>query len=327
MPCFFITSGFLFSLSYLDNAKRFVVRKFKSLWWPYAKWTLIFILFHNIFAKLGFHSSVYALPDICQHSIGALLMMWEEQMGGTFWFLKALLFASLLSFAWLKIFGSGIGSVLMYVVVLISANILLAKLRLSYYYLTDLNLLATVYFSVGILLKRICCYIDIIQMKIRYMLLFGLIVICFLVGMQFNTTIDMSNAYDVSTLPYLFVSMGISCSLILICMRIPIEYTIYISRIGNRSLDIMIFHFLAFKIVSLWIIMYYSHPISMMSKFPVISQGNQYTWILYSSIGIIGSLWIAMAIEYIRKSLKSVMSRAIRCVKNLYLSIAYPVNI
>lgn len=60
-----------------------------------------------------------------------------------------------------------------------------------------------------------------------------------------------------------------------------------LSFIGNNTLEILTWHFLSFKIVSLSLISIYGLPMAHLSEFPVIeSLSMQGWWVLYTIIGI-----------------------------------------
>lgn len=56
MSLFFFITGYLLKLDYAQGwseAKTFVVKRFKRLWYPYVKFGFIFILLHNLFCFLN----------------------------------------------------------------------------------------------------------------------------------------------------------------------------------------------------------------------------------------------------------------------------------
>ena len=52
MPCFFFISGYLLNDKYLTNLKTGLWRKIKGSYYPFVKWSVIFLLLHNDPAKL-----------------------------------------------------------------------------------------------------------------------------------------------------------------------------------------------------------------------------------------------------------------------------------
>ncbi len=107
MPLFFIASGWFFSERSLDNKREYAQKKVKGLYIPYLKWSLIFLLLHNIFftigllnSQYGYHGSVerwYQLNDFISHFLDiCFLMTGYDSMLGTYWFMRSLFVASLL---------------------------------------------------------------------------------------------------------------------------------------------------------------------------------------------------------------------------------------
>lgn len=97
MPLFFFVSGYLFNIKYLQNGVTFIKKKFKSLYIPFVKWSLIFLLLHNLLTSLNIYGLEYDLNDFKSKIIGIFTMTASEQMLGGFWFLKQLLYASVIS--------------------------------------------------------------------------------------------------------------------------------------------------------------------------------------------------------------------------------------
>ena len=59
MPLFFITAGYFFSTKYLNDEKGFIVKRFKGLYIPFLKWSIFFLLLHNVFFKLDIINDKY----------------------------------------------------------------------------------------------------------------------------------------------------------------------------------------------------------------------------------------------------------------------------
>ena len=49
MPLFFIASGYFFEMKNLENKKDYLKRKIRGIYFPYLKWSVIFLLLHNLF--------------------------------------------------------------------------------------------------------------------------------------------------------------------------------------------------------------------------------------------------------------------------------------
>lgn len=58
MPCFFVCSGFLFKEKYFFEPGQYIFNKIKGLWWPFVKWSFIFLFLHNLFAKIHIYDKM-----------------------------------------------------------------------------------------------------------------------------------------------------------------------------------------------------------------------------------------------------------------------------
>ena len=67
--------------------------------------------------------------------------------------------------------------------------------------------------------------------------------------------------------------------------------------IGKNTLNILIFHFISFKLVSLGIIMANGEPFERLAEFPVLTLHNNFMWILYTIIGVAMPLLIGKVMK------------------------------
>lgn len=108
MPLFFFISGYFFNIPCsLGDARHKLARKIKGLYIPYVKWSLLFLLFHNLFwdigiynGSYGYHGNVfttYTLADYLKRFFHVVYTMDKhEPLLGGFWFLKVLLLSSII---------------------------------------------------------------------------------------------------------------------------------------------------------------------------------------------------------------------------------------
>lgn len=104
MPIFFISSGYFFKESWFARKKEYTQRKLKNLYLPYLKWSVIFLLLHNVFFHLGIINASYGNDDgVCSHlytwqeglrHLGNIVFRMDQHEGfllGAYWFLRTLL--------------------------------------------------------------------------------------------------------------------------------------------------------------------------------------------------------------------------------------------
>ena len=108
MPLFFVASGWFFSERNLDDCRNFAVRKIKSIYCPYWKWCVIFLLLHNVcysvgilnssFGANGYVSHLYSVKDMAVYALNFTFRMtnYEGFLLGAYWFVRSLLWGSLL---------------------------------------------------------------------------------------------------------------------------------------------------------------------------------------------------------------------------------------
>lgn len=108
MPVFFMAAGYFFAERYLDQPWQFVVRRVKGLYVPFVKWSLFFLVIHNLMFALGILNEQYGNwsggvthpysgRDMLQRAVHIIFSMggYDEFLAGAFWFFRALLLASL----------------------------------------------------------------------------------------------------------------------------------------------------------------------------------------------------------------------------------------
>lgn len=102
MPCFFFISGWLLNDRYITDLKTGLIQKTKGSYYPFVKWTLIFLLFHNVFASMHIYENSYSWQTFMERIVRAFTMTGSEQLLGGFWFLISLFWASMISLLFLS---------------------------------------------------------------------------------------------------------------------------------------------------------------------------------------------------------------------------------
>lgn len=117
---------------------------------------------------------------------------------------------------------------------------------------------------------------------------------------------------NMTSLPlYVIGSCVISFAVISVIRKVPdCLLSRKIAVVGNFTLDILVWHFLAFKVVSYLIIKLHDLPIEHMGDFPIISEYSHIYWPLYAIAGIGLSLMMGHI-------LRKIESRFIPLVENL----------
>jgi len=108
VPVFFLCSGYFFNTRYLSDERTFIKHRVRGLYVPFVKWSVFFLIFHNLFFKLGILSEhfgnaaggvthPFTWTQFSQHLWNIFLTMsgYDVFLLGAFWFFRALLVSSL----------------------------------------------------------------------------------------------------------------------------------------------------------------------------------------------------------------------------------------
>ena len=281
MPCFFIISGMLLSDKYFDHISLFIRKRIKGLYIPFVKWSIIFLLFHNLFAKLYIYDNLYTFHNFTDKIIHIITLTGSEQLLGGFWFLKELLYGSIIGF--LAILCTRkfhlFSTIAMVCIFLILA---FAQSECPYKIPTIGNktYLATSYFILGYLIKSSHIF------NSKNLVLFLMVSIVFLLTPYLYT--GNMDTTGIGILYYFPLSL-LGCLLTInISKRLENNGKVckIISSIGQATLYILIFHFISFKIVTLLLILMERLAIKHLSDFPVLDTYSRYSWFFYSIVGI-----------------------------------------
>ena len=314
MPLFFIVSGYCFKEKYLHEPISFVWKRIKGLWWPYVKWGLLFLLFHNVFIHLNIYGELckqhlYSQSEYLMQIENIFFHMYNtEPFPGGFWFVRALfwgsliayfiikggeIFAKFLSFYYKKIcvWGGGAFSLLLWGLI----NYL--HITFTTFYIGPTELMAATFFIVGHNLAiwgvpRFSPWLCIIA--------FGIMV----VNSFYNLIDSQGPFYETQRIvPYMITAvMGTWCVYSLPWQQLKGIVSRLMEYVGNHTLAILTWHFLCFKFISLVIITFYGLPIERMSEIPALHEYTNRGWfILYFLVGMVFPLLLVMVKNKIKE--------------------------
>lgn len=307
MPCFFLITGFLYKEKYLEDVKVFIVRKINGLYIPFVKYSLIFLLLHNIFYHLHLYNNSYTLSEFITRILKILTLTGSEQLLGGFWFLKELLYASVISilfFKFISIVGIKLNkrgllvSCILFLILAYIASISPIKIPT----IGSKTLLATSYFIAGHLLR----ILNLREYNNICVAICGFAAV-FIASFFIKGGIDVKGN---AIFPYFAVSIIGSISTIYLSKSIVGKWGAHaVDCIGKNTFYILTFHFISFKIISYIIIQLNDWPINRLSEFPVLNDNNAYLWILYTITGVTIPLIIKRLIDIIEESFKSLYNK------------------
>lgn len=319
MPLFFLASGYCFKEEYIYDISKFINKRIKRIWWPYVKWMILFILLHNIFFHLNILNDMYGLPDrhsslyspneIITHCIRAAIFDSSEDLLGGFWFLKSLFWGSFIFYVLItaakrlqlkktiKFPFLHVGFMLL----LISWLLSIEYREFTVLHISSWDFHAAFFIWCGFAYKKVHWECD-----IRLTVLFGItsIIIGVLYWPCSMTDITFTHFLPFTITAILSTWMCFSiCRLVhLYIWKYPFSLFQGIFRfIGDNTMTILTWHFLSFKLVSLFLIIKHSLPIEQLAEYPVIKMFDSgFVWIAYSCVGLFIPLLLAVLNKYIK---------------------------
>lgn len=314
MPLFFFISGYCFKDSHLENFRNYAQKRFSRIYITFVKWGLIFLLLHNVFYYFniyndlygfeGVTSQLYSLSDYLKKTFLILFCLsGNEQLLGGYWFLHTMFFASFIFYGLLKLKMPVVGGI---VALLLSTLMYFRGIPVINIYCGAKEFLAVACMIAGYLYKSYS--IEKFADKHSAYVILACASLLILGSVYWKG--EMLDMEWTHTIPY-FISAIAGSIIVMKFSRLLAEKTRwlsnFISNIGNKTLQILTWHFLCFKLVSLIIIAYYGLPVEQLAEFPVINPYNvQGWWVLYAVVGVAVPV---IATTYTDKLLKVISSR------------------
>lgn len=319
MAIFFIASGYCFkeknSQSFLE-VKKFVIRRFKGLWFPYVLWMSIFSILNNFFIKINVYTNNKLLLDYCSNChlidywtvkdmvkniLKSFLLHGSTQMGAAFWFIATLMGISvsycLIDFI-LKIFFRG--EIILLLQGIVSATFLFTGFVMSIYSIEcgGLDRILSFYslFYLGIFIRNIKIMNN--NTKMNCMISFVIL----LIGNNLGSIALNENQY---MNPFYLIVVSLAGWFFLYGISDFFKKNSFLKKIivcvGRNSLAIVILHFLSFKIINLIAVVFADLPYCLIAAFPVLCRGGAW-WFAYSVVGV----FIPVLASIFWKKMKSV---------------------
>ncbi len=313
MPLFFFLSGYCFKQSHLDDFRNYARKRISKIYIPFVKWALIFLLLHNLFFHLNIYNDVYGfngetsqlygISDYLKKSVFILFCLsGNEQLLGGYWFLHTMFFASFIFYGLLKLKKPVVGGL---IALLLSVLLFYRGIPIVNIYCGPKELFAASCMMAGYLYKSY--RIDNLADRHKAYVIPVCILLLILGSVYWHG--EMLDMKWTHTVPY-FMSAMAGSILVLMVSKYLVSKTHYlsdlISMIGNRTIEILTWHFLCFKIVSLVIIKCHSLPVEHLAEFPVMTPYNVHGWwICYLVIGVAVPVLGAICSEKFRKLIRN----------------------
>jgi fucose 4-O-acetylase-like acetyltransferase len=302
MPLFFFLSGYCFKAYYFDHKKEYLKKRLKSLYLPYVKWAIVFLLLHNIFFRLNIYnpyygiegepSVLYPVSEFIRRALRiGLVMDSQEWLLGGYWFFRDLLVASFISLFALKI----IKRENLLIAILLIVSIVLKYIDIHPSEIVSRFFLDSAFFVTGYQIRK-----NITLIESRLYLAWP----CLLIVILGSALSPASLAYfEWWQIPHFYVCAFAGSIMALLFSKwlsgISLERLkrsmVYI---GNNTIPILTLHLLCFKAVSLLIIVLRGYSILRIAEFPTIADAPGF-WILYLFVGLMIPIGISLIINKI----------------------------
>ena len=314
MPLFFITAGYFFSLKYLNDEATFVKKRVKGLYWPFVKWAVFFLIIHNWMFDLGILNETfgneaggvthpYSWHQIQQNlwTIITAMAGYDAFLCGAFWFFRGLFVASILYLiiykVVLKVLPSRAAASAPYIICLLM--LLLCGWK-TYEGLRVINLvqggyrdmMGCFFFGCGFIFRRFVDAYHKATNRVYVSLPMTLVcaVVVFLFSKYLTANMNWRSTYtQFLSLPIpalLGFMMTYNISRWIDCTKGWVKK--FLVYTGDHTLNIFIFHIIAYKVVSLIKIWYYGLDPRQIGCHMVIHDYSQQDlfWILYTIAGV-----------------------------------------
>lgn len=306
MPLFFITAGYFFGRRNADNPWEFCRRRFKGLYVPMVKWSLVWLLLHNIFHHAGILNEKfgnweggvthpYTLADGANRAVQIFTQMggYDEFMAGAFWFFRGLLVASVLFLVFFRVADSRTQLKEPWHIALLICGGALLFTAAHIYLGFKINALpgggwreiwGLFFFGIGVVYRRW-------ESKVAdnpVAALMCLLLIVMAGSLHWSGMNNVGRYRDLWTLPLTGIAGFI---MVHYTSRVIARRGSWLSRllvfIGDNTLYILVFHIISFKVVSAVKIWWYGLDPAQIGCHMVIHdyQGDWF-WIAYSIAGV-----------------------------------------
>ena len=326
MAVFFIASGYC-EYGKTLNAKEFVAKKIKSLWIPFAVYNGVFTLLNNLFCTIGIYSTdasildiasgqqvshIYSVQEMLRVFIKNIFFLNEPQMGGASWFLKTMFTVQIFYLvvylmckkSGRKIFAYFIA--LLYVVIagFISSLSVDLPFRLHAFFA------AYTTFSLGLFLKKWKMYESFYINKITPIISLALLLL-----MSNYGKIEMIDGKITNPIFFTVCSITGWSLLLSIARCSTVKIKRFFGFVNRFAIEILLLHFLAFKIITAIYILTTGSSWEMLALFPVIPVLGEKYWFLYTLVGVFFPVLFGIAMTKTRLALLLMIDKNFKRMK------------
>lgn len=307
MPLFFITAGYFFSRRSASQPWDFCRKRFKGLYIPMVKWSLIWLLLHNVFHHWGLLNETYgnwengvthpyALKEMVSRTVQIFTSMagYDEFMAGAFWFFRGLLVASIVYLILFRLMDSRDNDRPEWHIAVMICLAAVAFTACHIYFGFKVSVIPNgawretwgiFFFGIGVVYRR---WEPAVVKGGVWLALGCLLLICFAGTQHWSGMNNVGRYRDLWSLPLTGIAgfTTVHFTSKIIARREGILKRL-LTFIGDNTLYILVLHIISFKAVSLWKISWYGLDWRQIGCHMVIHdhQGDWF-WVAYSIAGV-----------------------------------------
>jgi fucose 4-O-acetylase-like acetyltransferase len=294
MPLFFILSGFFFKDKYLDKPLSFLFSRLKRLYIPYVLNGLRLFFVFVCISYLVKERTGFSFLGGLKYCLLIISGLGSAPFAGAMWFLRALFIVSFI-FIFLKwIISKIVGDKKKKIILFLSVvGFLIIGYKTQLPYNISSSFVALFFYYIGYLYSKN-------KNQVIMNIYIVLLALAILLYATFTNSVDL--AYNTYTSIWLFILSSVSGTYIIVYVSEKIKQNYILEYMGQKSLSIMLFHFLSFVTINVVVVVFYDLPIEKVLAYPTIIDYNWW-WILYSVMGVLGSLFINKWLTVFEKKL------------------------
>lgn len=304
MPLFFMASGYFFSPSKADEPWTFVGQRFRGFYLPFLKWSLFFLLMHNLLFMTGILTSVsdkglYSFDAIVNRVNLLVFTMsgYEPHLLGAAWFMRALLLVnllfmglySLLRYSFSMQRPERIVTLILLIMLVVTAYLRANNIRLSIPQGGYRECAGLIFFCIGYLFHR---YEN--QWVLSSVVMWGAFVLVWGISRIFPVSLSPSSHLSQYLIILCTGFLGWTGTYILSRKLVHTRLAPVLEYLGTHSLIILFLHFLAFKLANVVKIIVLNLDWQEMGRHTMAAGDLPCGWLLYTACGIL----LPLGVEY-----------------------------
>ena len=291
LAAFFFVAGYFLTEKYIEHPLDLLKKRLRSLYLPFVVSGIACVLLHNLLAKIYVYDNYLSFSEITTGIVNVMFKLFSsEPLMGAMWFCPTLLFTSIFAVftIWVANKYNKVALTILFMIILIGiGEIALKVFHLKSPYSIWQNMIISGVLFEGWLYRN---YLEkYFPSKNVYLLIIGISIALFLgmcvqQGYLFN--LQAGHVKEVPAISLLFITF-LASIMVYAFSKLIGNFRIgdIVAIVGNHSFSIMLFHFFAFKLVSLLLCICSGSPFTKISDFPTMQYNSIFWFVAYIVAG------------------------------------------